>query len=128
MGKPAAKKQDIVQATDIHIIIIPPGTPTPLPHPFIGMLDKKLIPKVKIMGKPAAVKGSEASAKPPHIPQGGPFQSPPKNKGTIKMGSGTVKIGGKPAARLNEMVETCNDPSPLPVGKVIAMGTVFIGG
>jgi len=38
---PAAKQFDPVMGVDIHIILIPtPGgpVPTPLPHPFIGMV------------------------------------------------------------------------------------------
>ena len=31
------------------------------------------------------------------------------------------------AARSGDMVMTCNDPTDLPVGKVIASGTVKIG-
>jgi len=131
MGQPAAKKGDQVMATDIHIIMIPsPGgpVPTPLPHPFAGMIDGNLSSDVNIMGMPAATADSTASNLPPHIPQGGPFQSPPANKATIKMGSMTVKINGKMAARNGDMAMTCNDPSDLPVGTVMAVGTVIIGG
>jgi len=130
MGMPAAKKGDQVVATDIHIILIPsPGgpIPTPLPHPFVGMIDGGVSSDVNIMGMPAATVDSTASNTPPHIPQGGPFQSPPSNKATIKLGSPTVKINGKMAARNGDMAMTCNDPSDLPVGKVIAVGTVLIG-
>ena len=131
MGKPAAKKGDQVVATDTHIILIPtPGgpVPTPLPHPFVGILDGGLSSDVKIMGMDAATVDSTASNTPPHIPQGGPFQTPPSDKGTVKLGSATVMINGKMAARMGDMVETCNDPSPLPVGSIIAAGTVLIGG
>jgi uncharacterized Zn-binding protein involved in type VI secretion len=38
-----------------------------------------------------------------------------------------VKINGKMAARNGDIAETCNDPVDLPVGQVIAVGTVFIG-
>ncbi len=130
MGQPAAKDGDQVVATDIHIIMIPtPGgpVPTPLPHPFTGIIDGELSGDVKIMGKPAATVDSTATNTPSHIPQGGPFQSPPSNKGTIKMGSATVKINGKKVARNADMAETCNDPADMPVGQVIAVGTVFIG-
>lgn len=33
---------------------------------------------------------------------------------------------GKPAARMGDTAKTCNDPADLPVGKVIAVGTVMI--
>jgi uncharacterized Zn-binding protein involved in type VI secretion len=130
MGLPAAKQGDQISAVDIHIIMIPtPGgpVPTPLPHPFMGIIDNNLSPDVKIMGMPAATVDSIASNLLPHIPQGGPFQKPPTNKATIKMGSVTVKINGKMAARNGDMAMTCNDPVDMPVGTVIATGTVFIG-
>jgi uncharacterized Zn-binding protein involved in type VI secretion len=128
VGKPAAKQGDQVVASDIHIVIIPPGVPTPLPHPFMGQLDGELSSDVKIEGKPAAVVGSTASNTPSHVPQGGSFQKPPTNKGTVMLGSATVKINGKAAARAGDTVLTCNDPADLPVGKIIAAGTVMIGG
>ena len=130
MGQPAAKQGDQILATDTHIIMIPsPGgpVPTPLPHPFVGIIDSSCSNDVKIMGMPAAVAGSTASNTPPHIPQGGPFQKPPTNKGNIMMGSPTVKINGKMAARNGDTAMTCNDPADLPVGKVVAVGTVMIG-
>ncbi len=131
MGQPAAKQGDRIMATDTHIIMVPsPGgpVPTPLPHPFNGILNGSLSTNVKVMGLPAATVGSTATNTPPHIPQGGPFQKPPTNQGKIIMGSTTVKINGKMAARNGDTAQTCNDPVDLPIGKVIAMGTVFIGG
>lgn len=130
MGQPAAKKGDQVMATDIHIVMIPAGpapVPTPLPHPFTGLIDGGLSADVNIMGMPAATVNSTASNMPPHIPQGGPFQNPPGNKATIKVGSPTVNINGKMAARNGDMAMTCNDPADLPNGTVIAVGTVSIG-
>jgi uncharacterized Zn-binding protein involved in type VI secretion len=95
MGQPAAKEGDQVMATDTHIVMVPsPGgpVPTPLPHPFAGKLDGELSSDVKIMGKGAAVVGSTATNSPSHVPSGGPsFQSPPSNKGTIKLGSQTTR-------------------------------------
>jgi uncharacterized Zn-binding protein involved in type VI secretion len=132
MGTPAAKGNDTVVGVDTHIVMVPtPGgpVPTPLPHPFSGMLDGSLVNTVKIGGQPAAVVGSTASNKPSHIPTppGTSFQKPPANKGTVFVGSATVRIGGKAAARLNDPVKTCNDPTDTPVGKIIAAGTVMIG-
>lgn len=132
MGLPAAKQGDQIIATDTHIVMIPapPGSPipTPLPNPFMGMINGGLSSNVKIMGMPAATVDSTASNLPPHIPQSGPFQKAPSNKATIKMGSATVKINGKMAARNGDMAMTCNDPSDLPIGKVVAVGTVMVGG
>lgn len=131
MGQPAAKQGDQVVATDVHIIMIPsPGgpVPTPLPHPFTGILDGNLSANVKVMGMPAATVGSTARNTPPHIPQDGPFQIPPTNTGVIMMGSSTVMINGKPAARNGDTAQTCADPMPNPGGTVVAVGTVLIGG
>jgi uncharacterized Zn-binding protein involved in type VI secretion len=130
MGQPAAKQGDQIMATDTHIILIPVGTgtvPTPLPHPFTGIIDGGLSQDVKIMGVSAATVDSTATNTPSHIPQGGSFQTSPSNKATIKMGSSTVKINGKMAARNGDTAMTCNDPSDLPVGTVMATGTVLIG-
>lgn len=132
MGQPAAKKGDQVVGTDTHIVLVPsPGgpVPTPLPHPFTGILSGALSSDVKVMGLPAATVDSTADNTPPHIPTppGTAFQSPPANKGTIKVGSPTVKINGKAAARNGDPAETCNDPANLPVGTVVAAGTVMIG-
>ena len=131
MGQPAAKQGDQITGVDTHIIMVPsPGgpVPTPIPHPFAGMLDGSLSTDVKIMGMPAAVVGSTATNTPPHIPQGGPFQMPPSNRGQIIVGSMTVLINGKQAARNGDTANTCNDPADMPVGTVIAAGTVLIGG
>jgi uncharacterized Zn-binding protein involved in type VI secretion len=133
MGQPAAKQGDQIIATDTHIVMVPappgPPVPTPLPHPFIGIINGHLSADVKIMGMAAATVDSTADNTPPHIPTppGTAFQKPPANKATIKIGSPTVKINGKMAARNGDMAQTCNDPADLPVGQVIAVGTVLIG-
>ena len=131
MGQPAAKQGDQIVATDTHIIMIPsPGgpVPTPLPHPFMGQIDGGLSSDVRIEGKAAATKDSTATNTPAHMPQGGPFQKPPSNRATILLGSGTVRINGKPAARNGDKANTCNDPADLPAGTVVAVSTVMIGG
>lgn len=131
MGQPAAKKGDQVVAVDTHIVLVPTPVPvpTPLPHPFAGIIGGALSGDVNIMGMPAATVDSTADNTPPHIPTppGTSFQSPPSNKATIKSGSATVKINGKMAARNGDTAMTCNDPSDMPAGTVIAVGTVFIG-
>ena len=35
---PAAKQMDPVMGVDVHVVTIPPAVPTPLPHPYIGIL------------------------------------------------------------------------------------------
>ncbi len=133
MGQPAARKGDRVIGVDTHIVMVPsPGgpVPTPLPHPFVGMLDGELSSDVNIEGKPAATVGSTATNTPSHIPTppGTSFQSSPSNKAKIKIGSTTVKINGKSAARMGDTADTCNDPSDAPLGQVVATpGTVMIG-
>lgn len=131
MGQPAAKQGDQVVAVDVHVVMIPApsgAVPTPLPHPFSGKIDGSLSGDVNIEGKAAAVLGSTATNSPAHVPQGGSFQKPPADRGTIQKGSATVFINGKPAARSGDTVLTCNDPADAPTGSVVAAGTVFIGG
>ena len=132
MDLPAAKLGDMVQATDTHIIMVPsPGgpVPTPIPHPFVGQITSGVSSDVMIEKMPAATVDSMASNIPPHIPLApGSFMKPPTNQGTIIMGSSSVMIDGKPAARMGDTVQTCNDPVDLPVGKIIANSTVLIGG
>jgi uncharacterized Zn-binding protein involved in type VI secretion len=131
MGQPAAKQGDQIVATDTHIVIVPgaPPVPTPLPHPFTGIINGNLSSDVNIMGLPAATVDSTADNTPPHLPTppGTAFQKPPANKATIQLGSATVKINGKMVARHGDIAMTCNDPTDLPGGQVIAVGTVFIG-
>jgi uncharacterized Zn-binding protein involved in type VI secretion len=128
VGQPAAKQGDQVVATDMHLIQ-PPGAPPVLtPHPFTGVINGGLSSDVKVMGLPAATQGSTAANTPPHLPIGGAFVKTPANQGTIQTGSTTVMINGKPAARQGDTAVTCNDPSDLPAGTVVAVGTVMIGG
>ena len=132
MGQPAAKQGDQIMATDMHVVMVPGpsgSVPTPLPHPFTGLITGGLSSDVNIMGKPAAVVGSTADNTPPHLPTppGVSFQKPPSNKATIQLGSSTVCINGKAAARNGDTALTCNDPADQLLGTVIAVGTVFIG-
>jgi uncharacterized Zn-binding protein involved in type VI secretion len=133
MGQPIAKANDQVIATDTHIVLVPAGpsmVPTPLPHPFTGMITGGTAGTVNVGGQAAAVVGSTADNQPPHLPTppGVSFQKPPANKGTVQMGSATVRITGKQAARNLDAVTTCNDPADAPVGQIVAAGTVRAGG
>jgi uncharacterized Zn-binding protein involved in type VI secretion len=130
MAKPAAKRNDQVLGTDTHIVMLPsPGgpVPTPMPMPFSGTLSDNLSPDVLIENMPAAVVGSTADNLPQHIAMGGPFQNPPKNKATIKVGTSKVLINNKNAAHAGSQVETCNDPADLPNGQIISTSNVLVG-
>ena len=133
MPAPAAKQNDQIVAVDTHIVMVPSATgpvPTPLPHPFNGIIDGNLSSDVYIMGLPAATVDSTATNQPSHIPTppGTSFQTPPGNKGTIMLGSSTVYINKKGAARAGDQARTCADPVPNTSAKVVASGTVMIGG
>lgn len=132
MGLPAATANSTVVAVDTHIVLVPSAggpVPTPLPHPFNGIVDGGLVNTVKINGQPAAVVNSTATNTPSHMPTppGTSFQKPPANRGTVLTGSVTVKIGGQGAARNGDPVTTCNDPADAPVGQLVAAGMVMIG-
>ncbi len=130
MGKEAAKKGDKVSSLDIHMVDIP--TPTgpvtvPLPHSFKAELKEKLSKNVNIMGKPAAMRGSTGPNSPKHVALGLRFASEPSNECSVFLGSMTVNINGRPAARSGDLALTCNDPTDLPIGKLDASGSVKFG-
>ncbi len=128
MGRAAAKQNDHIKATDIHIIQPPgPSSPVPVSHPFMGTINGGLSSDVKIEGKAAATVNSTATNQPPHIPIGGTFVKPPTNQGRIIKGSLSVRINGQFAARDGDTALTCNDPVDAPVGSVVAVSKVSIG-
>ena len=124
MPQPAARQNDPVVGTDVHILLVPsPGgpVPTPTPLPFSGQLTSNLSTNVYVNGRPAAVQGSIAQNMPPHIaPPPSTFQKPPTNQGRVMMGSPTVLVNGKPMARLGDQVATCNDPADAPTSAITA--------
>jgi uncharacterized Zn-binding protein involved in type VI secretion len=137
MAQGAAKQGDsIVNAADIHIVLVPsPGgpVPTPQPCPFNGKITLNTSLNVRINSRPAATVGSMAQNLPPHIPASGAFQVPPTNLGQVVMGSMTVRINGKAAARAGDFCETCHDVPPAgpqgppPTVQVLGLSTVNIG-
>ena len=87
MGQPAAKANDQVVGTDIHLVMVPAGPsliPTPLPHPFTGVLDGGLSATVTIGGQAAARAGDIATT------CNDPVDAP---VGTV-VAAGTVMVGG----------------------------------
>lgn len=94
-----AKQFDIIIGVDTHIVMIPtPGgpVPTPLPHPFIGIVFDPItfVPivgsSIWANGLPRGLGGTKVKNAVPHIPMGGPFQKPPMNEGEIQMGNLTI--------------------------------------
>ncbi|MGX6606301.1 PAAR domain-containing protein [Micromonosporaceae bacterium Da 78-11] len=122
MPQPAARQNDPVTGTDIHVLLVPsPGgpVPTPTPLPFVGLLMTGLSADVLINGLPAAVQGSVAQNMPPHLaPPPATFAKPPTNLGQVLIGSPTVLVNGSPLARLGDQVATCNDPLDLPAATI----------
>jgi uncharacterized Zn-binding protein involved in type VI secretion len=132
VGLPAAKQGDQIVATDTHIVMVPTpvgDVPTPLPHLFSGNLTGGLSVNVNVLGRPAATAGSTADNTPAHLPSppGTRFLRQPSNKATVQAASLTVRINGKAAARAGDPAVSCNDPADLPIGTVVASGTVRFG-
>ncbi|GAA1039984.1 PAAR domain-containing protein [Virgisporangium ochraceum] len=129
MGQPAARQDDQVTGTDIHLCVPPSGPPVPTPLPFVSLLKVALSTDVFINGLPAATQDSISNHTPPHIPPPPTtFSKPPTNQGRVLVGSQTVLVNNKPLARVGDAVMTCNDPVDAPVG-TIASGSpdVLVG-
>ena len=86
-----ADKQDrlIADLEDMHSLV-----PTPLPHPFTGMLNGGLEATVKIEGQAAAVVGSTADNQPAHIPTPPGTSTRPRTRSPSK----TVPTSPSPAS------------------------------
>lgn len=130
MGQPAAKKDDEIHADDTHIVLVQVGTVVSqqtVTLRFRGVIDGELSSNVNIAGKPAATADSTATNTPEHrLPTNQSFLFRPSNTATIKRGSQTVRINGKPAARNGDLAETCHDLPGAPP-EVVARGSVLIG-
>lgn len=111
---PAIKHFDPIMGVDIHIVVLPPGVPTPMPHPHIGMIIDPM-DYVPILGGtvfigPLPRASAGTAGKPfPHIPMGGPFVKPPMNESEIFMGSATVLADGDPFSYTALPVLSCQD-------------------
>lgn len=141
MGQPIALQGDLIVTACTHQVKgQPPGAPPPPPivaplpgHTFVATLDLELSTTVKAGGKFIALKGSKAIAK-VHLPLTPPgtaplgFVAPPNNQAEVIQGSTTVKIQGKPVARIGDPIKTCSELSP-PHGSIIPAGgtQVFVG-
>jgi uncharacterized Zn-binding protein involved in type VI secretion len=130
MGTPAVVMGDKIMGTcAIHQIPNPAsGAPQPSPPmPFSAPLLQGLVQDVLIAGKPAAVVGSTGYNTPPHVGlhPSDPFMVPTTQIGQVIVGSTTVLIGGKPAAKTGCQVSTCAN---VPGNVAGSAATVLIGG
>lgn len=111
---PVIKHFDPVMGIDIHVVVLPPSVPTPMPHPHIAMIIDPMdyVPvmgaKVFIGGLPRGAAGT-AGKSIPHIPMGGPFVKPPTNEDEIFMGSTTVRAEGEPLSYTAMPVLSCQE-------------------
>lgn len=126
--KPVAKFQDHVVAVDTHLVIPEGGSkPEPIPLPFDGQLVEGLSPDVLAENRAVALVGSVARQAPGHVVAPKSFAKPPSNQATVVVGSPTVLANSCPLARASDAALTCNDPADLPIGTVVAGGTVLSG-
>jgi uncharacterized Zn-binding protein involved in type VI secretion len=122
--RPAAKRDDRIVGLDTHLC-----SGAPLAVPFEGSLVGDLSPDVLAEHRPMALVGSVAINLVPHVPPAGTtFDVPPSNRGVIVVRGATVFANGRAVARDGDLAETCNDPAPAAVGRVLAEGTVRAGG
>lgn len=126
---PAARMNDNVihDGPHCHAPIHPPApVPTPLPHPPLPLpLLTACSTNVIISNQGGATlgSGSQPCSLPGCVPAG---------PGLVTLGSATVLVNMKPAARVGDMVAfaACVAPIPSPTGKIMPPGapTVIIGG
>jgi uncharacterized Zn-binding protein involved in type VI secretion len=122
MSKAVAKRGDRVLATDTHLVIPPGGgPPVPVSLPYDGVLTRELSPDVFVDHEPVALAGSVAVMSPTHQEAPNTFVKPPSHQGRVIVSAPTVFANGIPIARDGDVALTCNDPTDLPVGKVVVM-------
>lgn len=108
---PVAKHGDMQMGIDIHLCIVPPGVPTPLPtlHMSVVFDPFDYIPvigaTVTVCGMKRATAGTAGIAV--HIPPGFPFAKPPDRDDELFMGSSTVDADGDPMSHIAHPVLSC---------------------
>ncbi|WP_374243821.1 RHS repeat-associated core domain-containing protein [Zoogloea sp.] len=118
---PAAKHGDPQLGIDIHLCIVPPGTPVPLPTmhiafvfdpfdylPFIGAT-------TTVMGMKRANAGTAGIVV--HIPPC-PFAKPPEKDDELFMGSSTVLVDGEPFSHIAHPTLGCQVVGMFSPGRV----------
>jgi hypothetical protein len=105
--------------------------PTPLPHPFTGLvLDPMGAATNAAMGGGVVLVnglfvtncGTAVMNIPPHLPVPGPFaKGKPENDAELWFGALNVSMGGSLAVRLGEIALSCSDPVRMPTSVVIAI-------
>jgi RHS repeat-associated protein len=147
----AAKFGDPILGIDVHMVMCPPftpanpaGVPTPLPHPFIGIVFDPIGAAIGALmgggpvfvnGKATGNTGTDVEAVSKHQPtKPGVVWAPndlPSDDGTLILGSKTVHFAGASQSRFGSAVMTCNFPVNLPTSVCMAVPTgnpVNIGG
>jgi uncharacterized Zn-binding protein involved in type VI secretion len=117
----------MVTGSDTHLVSVGGAPLSAVVLLFRAPLTDGLSPDVRIGGLAAAVLGSGGTNQPPHMVPGGVFPRPPTNRATVQTASATVRINGRFAARNGDSALTCNDPADVPIGTVVAVGTVRFG-
>ena len=109
---PAAKHGDPQLGVDIHLCIVPPGQPTPLPTPHMSIVFDPFdyVPflgaTVTVCGMKRATAGTNAIVI--HIPPGFPFSPKlPDKDDELFMGSSTVVADGDPMSHVSHPVLGC---------------------
>jgi RHS repeat-associated protein len=108
---PASKHGDPQLGVDIHLCIVPPGVPTPLPTPHISVVFDPFdyVPvlgtTITVCGMKRATAGTSGISV--HIPPGFPFAKPPDKDDELFMGSSTVQADGDPFSYIALPVLSC---------------------